>query len=128
MGFLTVNLDKVTDLRDADGVGLSDPYVMFELMQDNMVSDKSFGKKQSTKKNNDLNPVYNETFDFSGIPSMDNMVLLVKIMDDDVGRDGKLGSCKIKLEDLHLDGNPKKVEQGCDKKRATIHLKLSYRV
>lgn len=130
MGKLTVHLWKVDNLCDDDFIGKSDPYVKLELEQDNMIFDKDYGDKQSSKKKNDLNPVYNEDFHFSDIPSLDNMVLKVKIMDDDIGRDEELGSCKIKLEDLGLSSTPKHVEKVVDRKlfrsNATIYLKLSY--
>ena len=127
MGVLTIVLEKIFNLRDSDGVGKSDPYVKFELVQDNVVLDKKYGIKQSTMKPNDLSPVYNETFEYAGIPSLSNMVLHVRIMDDDVGLDDKLGGCNFKLDHLHLNETPKSIQEGCDKKKATIHLKLSYR-
>lgn len=130
MGALTILLEKVDNLRDGDLIGKSDPYVVFELKQDNFVLDKHFGKQESSHKSNVLSPVYNETFHFSEIPSLNNMVLSVTIMDDDIGGDDKLGSCKIKLENLGLTTTPKNVEHVVDRKlfrsNAVIHLKLSY--
>ena len=130
MGKLTVHLWKVDHLCDDDLLGKSDPYVKLELEQDNMVFDKDYGDKQSEKKKNELNPEYNQDFHFSDIPSLENMVLKVKIMDDDIGRDEELGSCKIKLEDLGLSSSPIDVEKVVDRKlfrsNATIYLKLSY--
>jgi Ca2+-dependent lipid-binding protein len=149
MGVLTIVLEKVTNLRDEDGIGKSDPYVKFELEQDNLIFDKGYGKKESTKKKNVLSPEYDETFEFPDIPSLNNMVLRVKIMDDDIGLDTEIGSCKINLEHLGLTETPKTVEEVVDKKStkgsichpckllcaccfslfkksATIHLKLSY--
>jgi len=35
MGILTIYLDKITNLVDDDHAGNSDPYVKFELEQDN---------------------------------------------------------------------------------------------
>ena len=52
--------------------GASDPYVKFELEQDNLVLDKGFGKKQSSVKKDDNSPVYNETFTWN-IPTLKNM-------------------------------------------------------
>ena len=42
--------------------------------------DKSYGKKTSSKKQGDQNPVYGETFTWE-IPDLKNMVLYVKVMD-----------------------------------------------
>jgi Ca2+-dependent lipid-binding protein len=50
MGVVTVTLDKCMNLRDKDGVGRSDPYVVLELVKDRIGFDKNFGKKESSKK------------------------------------------------------------------------------
>lgn len=89
MGVLTVFLDKCMNLADTDGAfNKSDPYVYFELEQDNWVKDKKFGKKKSSIKKGELNPVYGETFTWEGIPDLKNMVLKVKVWDDDLGEQG----------------------------------------
>mmetsp|Transcript_19095 Transcript_19095/g.25059 ORF Transcript_19095/g.25059 Transcript_19095/m.25059 type:complete len:137 (-) Transcript_19095:227-637(-) len=134
MGVVTVLLDKITNLRDADTMGKSDPYVKFELEQDNWIMDKGFGKQTSSKKKNDLNPEYGETFTFEGVPSTDNMILHVKVMDDDFGLDDFLGSCEIKLEKLDLSEEPTKISSVVDAKKdggwfsrkAKIFLEISY--
>jgi Ca2+-dependent lipid-binding protein len=100
MGVLTVHLDKVTHLKDDDGLGMgkSDPYVLFELEQDNLLLDKNFGTQKSSKKKDDCNPVYNETFKFN-IPDkvgLKNVELTCKIMDDDIVG----GMCLRMPEDL----------------------------
>ena len=113
--------------------GKSDPYVKFYLEQDNMVFDKNYGKQESSKKKNELNPVYGETFTFKDVPSLNNMVLHVTVKDDDIGRDEKLGDCKFKLEDMGLSSNPIEVSKVVDhkglgllRKHAKIYLKLSW--
>ena len=136
MGVITVLLDKITHLRDADTIGKSDPYVKFELEQDNWVFDKGYGKQTSSKKKNDCNPEYGETFTFDNVPSTDNMVLHVKVMDDDFGLDDSLGSCEINLEKLGLTagGEPVKISSVVDEKKgggwfskkAKIYLEISY--
>ena len=73
MGVLKIYLDKVDNLADEDMIGKSDPYVKFEIEQDNMVFDKDFGEMKSTTKNNQQNPTYGETFHFK-LPTLDNMV------------------------------------------------------
>lgn len=86
MGVLVVFLDKVTHLKDEDGIGSeSDPYVKFELEQDNMLFDKDFGEQKSSKKTDESNPVYGEEFRFE-LPDnvgLSNMELTCKVMDDD---------------------------------------------
>mmetsp|Transcript_10276 Transcript_10276/g.18539 ORF Transcript_10276/g.18539 Transcript_10276/m.18539 type:complete len:132 (-) Transcript_10276:146-541(-) len=129
MGILTVHLDRITNLADEDHIGQSDPYVKFELEQDNAFFDKDFGEMISTKKKDEQNPVYGEDFHFN-IPTLNNMELTVKVMDDDIGRDESLGKCKIKLEDLDLSDEPQEIEKKVDNNifsaDAYIYLKLSY--
>ena len=134
MGVLTVLLEKIDHLSDKDRLGRSDPYVKFELEKDKLLFDKGYGKKQSTKKRNDLNPEYNEVFEFDGVPSLNNMELKIWVVDDDIGVDKKIGYCEIKLEDLPIAQDfgetiSKTVENkdGLFKSDAVIHLKLSFR-
>ena len=98
-----------------------------------MVLDKNYGKQESSKKKNDLNPVYGETFKFEDLPGLNNMVLHVTVRDDDVGHDEKLGDCKFKLEKMGLTSTPMEVDAVVDhkglgliRKHAKIYLKLSY--
>merc|ERR1739841_398309 len=93
-----------------DTIGKRDPYIKFSLEQDNMILDKDYGSKKSTTKKNDLNPVYCETFTFD-IPSLNNMILKIRVMDDDIVSDDKMGKSKIKLEKLGLSGEPMVIEE-----------------
>lgn len=58
------------------------------------------------------------------------MELTVKVMDDDIGQDEKLGECEIKLEDLDLSPEPKEIKKKIDNNLfsadAYIFLKISY--
>ena len=78
---LKVTLVKCVSLKDDDVGGLSDPYVEFEVAGQ---------KEKSTTKQNNLNPVYNETFVFRDVPKHLHD-LKVKVMDADTVRDDKLG-------------------------------------
>jgi Ca2+-dependent lipid-binding protein len=134
MSIVTVYLDKITDLRNADTYSKSDPYVVFNLEQDNYLLDKNYGKKISSKKKDDLNPEYGETFEFTGVPTLKNLVLRVRVMDDDIGFDQVLGTCVINLEKLKKDSDPMTVETviedkagvGFFDKKAKIFLKIKY--
>mmetsp|Transcript_54895 Transcript_54895/g.116631 ORF Transcript_54895/g.116631 Transcript_54895/m.116631 type:complete len:132 (+) Transcript_54895:86-481(+) len=110
MGILTVFLEKATNLKDEDTIGKSDPYVKFELEQDNLIFDHDMGEMKSTTKSGDLNPVYEEEFVFN-IPTLENMVLHCKVMDEDILSDDKMGKCKIKLEELGLSADPTPVSE-----------------
>ena len=129
MGILKIYLDKATNLKDEDTIGKSDPYIKFSLEQNNWGRDKGYGDMKSTTKSNELNPVYGETFSFN-IPSLNNMELSVKVMDDDIVSDDKMGKCKIKLEKLELSATPLLIEEKVYNrifgKDSYVHLKLSY--
>ena len=95
MGILTVHLDRATNLKDEDTIGKSDPYFVFECEKDNFGPfDKTYGMQKSSVKQGDLNPVYDETFHFT-VPNLDNAVLKIKVMDDDLLKDDKMGKAKI---------------------------------
>jgi Ca2+-dependent lipid-binding protein len=132
MAILTVKLLQVTNLCDQDTLGKSDPFVKFNLEQDNLAFDKNFGDKKSTKKGGTVNPVYNETFtwEFPSNMGLNNLVLRCKVMDDDPIFDDKLGFCKIKLEDLALSETPLGIDRVVDNNIFTsdgrIYLELSY--
>lgn len=129
MGVLTVTLNKILNLADADTIGKSDPFVRFQVEEDNWVMDKNMGKHCSTVKKDDCNPVYDETFTWE-LPSLDKMVLFVKVVDDDPIKNDKLGSCKIKLSDLNLSASPTGTDRVIDNnlfsKDARIYLQLTW--
>ena len=57
------------------------------------------GQKKSKTKNNNLNPVYNETFQFI-IPEITDHVLHMSVKDSDIGKDAMLGKCDINLWEI----------------------------
>jgi Ca2+-dependent lipid-binding protein len=129
MGVLTIYLDRVENIVNDDLRGKSDPYVVFEMEEDRMLKDKNYGSMQSTKKKDEQNPHFGETFRFN-IPSLKNMDLVCKVMDDDAVQDDKVGRCKFELDKLNLTSEPKEVSKKVDnnllRKDAFIFLKLSY--
>jgi Ca2+-dependent lipid-binding protein len=133
MGVLTVTLEKVLNIRDKDGMGRSDPYVMFELNKKRLGFDRTFEKHESSRKSNTCNPEFNETFTFVDVEDLNEMELIVKVMDDDIGKDDCLGKVEIDLEFENLSGSPKEIVAVIDPKRfkifseeATIHLQLAF--
>jgi len=133
MGVLTVHLDKIENLKDADRLGKSDPYVMLHLEEDKRFMDKTLEKKKSKTIKDSLSPVFNETFTFENVPKdMDKLVLHIRVMDDDFGKDDKMGEVTIVLSNLTLSAQPKKLQEVVDtrgmvfKKTATMFLSISY--
>ena len=130
MGILKVRLVKATHLADKDLIGKTDPYVRLELEQDNLIRDKDYGYQNSSKKRNDVNPVWNEDFTFN-IPTLDNMVLTLRVFDEDIGsRDDKCGKCKIKLEHEGISRSAKCIEKTIDRnllrRNGKIVVEISY--
>lgn len=101
----------------------------FELEQNNAVFDKNQGSKKSSKKKDDLNPVYGETFIWN-LETLKNMELTCKVMDDDMMGDDKIGKCKIKLDELGLSDTPtpvsKKVHNRVFREDSYIFLTIKY--
>jgi len=133
MGVVTVFLDKCTNLKDSDGAfNGSDPYVVLDLQKDNWgPMDKKYGKKTSSVKQGEQNPVYNETFTWEGVDDLKNVKLYVKVMDQDIGLDDKLGKCTIELDNLGLSEKATGVERVVDNnlicKDGKIYMQISYK-
>ncbi|KAG9306061.1 hypothetical protein G9A89_020256 [Geosiphon pyriformis] len=83
-------------LKDEDLVGKSDPYV--ELWLD----DKKYKQKTTTKKGT-LTPTWNEDFKFN-ITDDRKHSLHLKVLDEDIGDDDKIGETKIDLEEVYKKG------------------------
>lgn len=83
----------------------------------------------SSKKKDEANPVFNETFRFE-LPDLEDMELKCTVMDSDFGKDDKLGKCKIKLDKLGLTAEPldvrRKVDDNLFADDSWIHLKLTW--
>ena len=131
MGILKVKLVKASNLADKDFFGKTDPYVKLELEQDNYFLDRDFGYQVSSTKKNELNPVWNENFDFRNVPTLENMVLTLRVFDKDIGsRDDKCGRCRINLGKEGLSRSPKRIEKTVDRKllrkNGTIVVEVSY--
>mmetsp|Transcript_15239 Transcript_15239/g.31596 ORF Transcript_15239/g.31596 Transcript_15239/m.31596 type:complete len:132 (+) Transcript_15239:163-558(+) len=130
MGVLTVRLIKADNLKDADFLGKTDPYVKIELEQDNAFRDKDYGTQISSTKQGERNPVWDETFTFN-IPTLNNMVLSFRVYDDDIGsKDDKCGKCKVKLEHEDITADPKHFTKRIDfnllSANGTLSFEISY--
>lgn len=109
---LTVHIDRAADLHGEDTIGTSDVYVEVKVYKDNWVHDQTFGEDK-TRVVESLNPVFNQDFQFL-IPSTDDMVLELKVMDEDPGLDDTMGECEVKLDDYTLSSTPTSVEKVLD--------------
>lgn len=74
--------------------------------------------------------MYGETFVWENVPSLKNLTLWVKVMDDDPIKNDKLGKCKIMIEELGVSKTPLGIDRVVDRnvfsKNARIFLKISW--
>ncbi|KAG8066460.1 hypothetical protein GUJ93_ZPchr0004g39451 [Zizania palustris] len=128
VGTLEVKLVQARDLTNKDLIGKSDPFAIVYVRP---LPDKM---KRSKTINNDLNPIWNEHFEFI-IEDADTQNVTVKIYDDDGIQESELIGCaQVGLKDLQ----PGKVKdiwlklvkdleiQRDRKDRGQVHLELLY--
>jgi phosphatidylserine/phosphatidylglycerophosphate/cardiolipin synthase-like enzyme len=80
---LTVWLKRAKNLKNADGVmgGVSDPYAVLRLVDGSGKLVKPLVKSRVV--DNDLNPQWNEQFDFEGLDSPSSYTLKINVLDQD---------------------------------------------
>ncbi|WVZ87419.1 hypothetical protein U9M48_034055 [Paspalum notatum var. saurae] len=128
VGTLEVKLVQARDLTNKDLIGKSDPFAMVYVRP---LPDKM---KRSKTISNDLNPIWNEHFEFI-VEDADTQTVTVKIYDDDGIQESELIGCaQVRLKDLQ----PGKVKdlwlklvkdleiQRDRKDRGQVHLELLY--
>ncbi|KAL6844059.1 hypothetical protein ACP4OV_025732 [Aristida adscensionis] len=128
VGTLEVKLVQAKDLTNKDLIGKSDPFAIVYIRP---LPDKM---KRSKTINNDLNPIWNEHFEFI-VEDADTQSITVKIYDDDGIQESELIGCaQVRLKDLQ----PGKVKdvwlklvkdleiQRDRKDRGQVHLELLY--
>lgn len=128
VGTLEVKLVQARDLTNKDLIGKSDPFAIVYVRP---LPDKM---KRSKTINNDLNPIWNEHFEFT-VEDADTQSVTVKIYDDDGIQESELIGCaQVRLKDLQ----PGKVKdvwlklvkdleiQRDRKDRGQVHLELLY--
>lgn len=128
VGILEVKLVQAKDLTNKDMIGKSDPYAVLYIrpLRDRMQKSKTI--------NNDLNPIWNEHFEFV-VEDASTQHLVVKIYDDEGLQAAELLGCaQVMLRDLQ----PGKVKdvwlnlvkdlelQRDTKYRGQVHLELLY--
>ncbi|XP_038985513.1 synaptotagmin-5-like isoform X2 [Phoenix dactylifera] len=128
VGILEVKLVQATGLANKDLIGKSDPYAVLYIrpLRDRMKTSKII--------NNDLNPIWNEHFEFI-VEDASTQHLTVKIYDDEgIQASELIGCAQVRLRDLQ----PGKVKdiwlklvkdlevQRDRKDRGQVHLELLY--
>ncbi|XP_044950738.1 synaptotagmin-5-like [Hordeum vulgare subsp. vulgare] len=128
VGLLEVKLVEARDLKNKDLVGKSDPFAVL------YIRPLSAKTKKSKTINNDLNPIWNEHYEFV-VEDSSTQHLTVKIYDDEGLQPSEIIGCaRVDLSDI-MPGKVKDVwlelvkdlEIQRDKKpRGQVHLELLY--
>jgi len=94
---LDIKIIECQGLKDADGIGKSDPYVRLFILP---------GRHTELKTktiNNNLNPVFNSSFSFTlTTTQVMSKTAIFQVFDSDFGKDGKLGEARVPFADLDL--------------------------
>ncbi|KAI3416792.1 uncharacterized protein J3R85_015055 [Psidium guajava] len=90
-GKLIVTVVKANDLKNMEMIGKSDPYVIVYI--------RPVFKVKSKVVENNLNPVWNQTFELIA-EDKETQFLTVEVLDKDIGQDKRLGIAKLPLIDL----------------------------
>ncbi|EOX96161.1 Calcium-dependent lipid-binding (CaLB domain) family protein isoform 2 [Theobroma cacao] len=98
-GTLTVTVVKAIDLKNMEMIGKSDPYVVVHI--------RPLFKVKTKVIENNLNPVWNQTFELIA-EDRETQALTVEVFDQDIGQDKRLGIAKFRLIDLEPE-TPKEV-------------------
>ncbi|CAM8922586.1 unnamed protein product [Rhodiola kirilowii] len=126
-GNVTVTIVKANDLKNMEMIGKSDPYAVVYI--------RPLFKVKTKVIENNLNPVWNQTFELIA-EDKETQSLVLEVYDQDIGQDKRLGIAKLPLIGLEAE-TEKEIELRVmpsldmlkikDKKdRGTILLKVRY--
>ncbi|KAF3796731.1 Synaptotagmin-5 [Nymphaea thermarum] len=90
-GELTVTVVKANGLKNMEMIGNSDPYVLVHV--------RPLFKVKTKVIDNNLNPVWNETFKLI-VEDKETQAVFFEVLDKDIGHDKRLGVVKFPLIDL----------------------------
>ncbi|XP_051139578.1 calcium-dependent lipid-binding protein-like [Andrographis paniculata] len=94
VGKLTVTIVKANDLKNMELIGKSDPYVVVYI--------RPLFKVKTKVIDNNLNPVWNQTFELIA-EDKETQSLILEVFDQDIGQDKRLGIAKLPLIELEPD-------------------------
>ncbi|KAF9687752.1 hypothetical protein SADUNF_Sadunf02G0125600 [Salix dunnii] len=93
-GKLTVTVVKANDLKNMEMIGKSDPYAVVYV--------RPMFKVKTQVIDNNLNPVWNQTFDLIA-EDKETQSLILEVFDKDIGQDKRLGRVKLALNELEAE-------------------------
>ncbi|KAL2233969.1 synaptotagmin-5 [Sesamum indicum] len=94
VGKLTVTVIRASDLKNMELIGKSDPYVVVHI--------RPLFKVKTKVIENNLNPVWNQTFDLIA-EDKETQSLILEVFDQDIGQDKRLGIAKLPLIELEAE-------------------------
>lgn len=94
VGLLKVTIVRATDLKNMELIGKSDPYVVVHV--------RPLFKVKTKVVDNNLNPVWNQTFDIIA-EDKETQSLTLEVFDKDIGQDKLLGIAKLPLIELEAE-------------------------
>ncbi|KAL3829600.1 hypothetical protein ACJIZ3_018402 [Penstemon smallii] len=94
VGKLTITVIKASDLKNKELIGKSDPYVVVHI--------RPLFKLKTKVIENNLNPVWNQTFELIA-EDKETQSLILEVFDQDIGQDKRLGIAKIPLIELQAE-------------------------
>ncbi|MFQ6668171.1 hypothetical protein Gotur_033927 [Gossypium turneri] len=112
VGLLHVKVIRALKLKKKDLLGSSDPYVKIKL------TDSKLPSKQTTVKMKNLNPEWNEDFNFTVKDPLTQILKLHVIDWEQIGKHDKMGMNEVPLKDLTPD-EPKLMTLALVKKKDT---------
>ncbi|KAK4265260.1 hypothetical protein QN277_026336 [Acacia crassicarpa] len=117
-GILSVTVISAEDLPPADLMGKADPFVVLTMK-------KTENKNKTRVVNNNLNPVWNQTFDFVVEDGLHDM-LIVEVYDHDTFGKDYMGRCIMTLTRVILEGEVKDRFQLDGAKSGFLNLQLKW--
>ncbi|KAL8495426.1 hypothetical protein ACS0TY_019534 [Phlomoides rotata] len=94
VGKLTVNVMRANDLKNSELIGKSDPYVVVYI--------RPLFRVKTKVVDNNLNPVWNQTFELI-VEDKETQWLVLEVFDKDIGQDPRMGIAKLSLIELEAE-------------------------